>query len=54
MTLGLSAQTPVLAANMHINSAKAARLPLGESGKSISPFPYLFVLSQDDNERIID
>src|SRR5256886_3998698 len=31
----------------------AARIPLGDIGKSISPFPFVLILGQDDNERIM-
>ena len=32
---------------------RAARLPLGNIGRDISPYPYLLVLGQDDNERLL-
>ena len=40
-------------ANMWANGEKMARIPLGEIGKSISPFPFVLMLGQDDNERIM-
>ena len=40
-------------ANMWANGKKMARIPLGEIGKSISPFPFVLMLGQDDNERIM-
>jgi hypothetical protein len=32
---------------------RAARIPLGEIGQDLSPFPYVLMLGQDDNERIL-
>ncbi len=31
----------------------AARVPLGDIGRTISPYPYLLILGQDDNERLM-
>ena len=31
----------------------AARVPLGDIGRELSPYPYLLILGQDDNERIL-
>ena len=31
----------------------AARVPLGDIGHDLSPYPYLLILGQDDNERIL-
>src|SRR5467141_1850360 len=41
------------AANMWAEGKWAARIPLGDIGKSISPFPFVLILGQDDNERIM-
>src|SRR5467141_4510014 len=41
------------AANMWSEGKWAARIPLGDIGKSISPFPFVLMLGQDDNERIM-
>ena len=30
-----------------------ARIPLGQTGSSLTPYPYIFILGQDDNERIL-
>ena len=30
-----------------------ARVPLGDAGRSITPYPYILILGQDDNERIM-
>ena len=40
-------------ANMWANGKWTARIPLGEIGKSLSPYPYVLALGQDDNERIM-
>jgi len=32
---------------------RAARVPLGDIGRDLSPYPYLLVLGQDDNERLL-
>jgi 2-polyprenyl-6-methoxyphenol hydroxylase-like FAD-dependent oxidoreductase len=40
-------------ANMWANGRWTARIPLGEIGQDISPFPYVLMLGQDDNERIL-
>ena len=41
------------AANMWVEGKWAARIPLGDIGKSVSPFPFVLMLGQDDNERIM-
>jgi 2-polyprenyl-6-methoxyphenol hydroxylase-like FAD-dependent oxidoreductase len=41
------------AANMWANGRWAARIPVGDIGKSLSPFPFVLMLGQDDNERIM-
>ncbi|HKA40672.1 MAG TPA: FAD-dependent monooxygenase [Burkholderiales bacterium] len=40
-------------ANMWTEGRRTARVPLGDIGKSLSPFPYVLMLGQDDNERIM-
>jgi 2-polyprenyl-6-methoxyphenol hydroxylase-like FAD-dependent oxidoreductase len=40
-------------ANLWANGRKMARVPLGEAGRSVSPYPFVLVLGQDDNERIM-
>ena len=40
-------------ANMWAQGTWTARIPLGDIGKSISPFPFVLMLGQDDNERIM-
>ena len=40
-------------ANMWAEGRKMARVPLGEIGQSLSPYPFVLILGQDDNERIM-
>ena len=40
-------------ANMWANGRWRARIPLGDIGKDVSPFPYVLMLGQDENERIL-
>jgi 2-polyprenyl-6-methoxyphenol hydroxylase-like FAD-dependent oxidoreductase len=40
-------------ANMWAQGRKTARVPLGDAGRQITPYPYILVLGQDDNERIM-
>ena len=39
--------------NIWAEGRKTARLPLGDIGKGLSPYPYLLILGQDDNERLL-
>jgi 2-polyprenyl-6-methoxyphenol hydroxylase-like FAD-dependent oxidoreductase len=41
------------AANLWANGKRRARIPVGDIGKSLSPFPFVLMLGQDDNERIL-
>ena len=40
-------------ANMWANGKRMARIPLGDMGAGLSPFPFVLILGQDDNERIL-
>ena len=40
-------------ANIWSNGRKTARVPLGEAGQSVTPYPFILILGQDDNERIM-
>jgi len=40
-------------ANVWAQGRKMARVPLGEAGKCLTPYPFIFILGQDDNERIM-
>jgi 2-polyprenyl-6-methoxyphenol hydroxylase-like FAD-dependent oxidoreductase len=39
--------------DMWANHRKRARIPFGDIGRGLSPFPFLLILGQDDNERIM-
>jgi 2-polyprenyl-6-methoxyphenol hydroxylase-like FAD-dependent oxidoreductase len=40
-------------ANMWTQAQRRARIPVGDIGKGLSPFPFVLMLGQDDNERIM-
>ena len=40
-------------ANLWAQGRKMARVPLGEAGRGTTPYPYILILGQDDNELII-
>jgi len=40
-------------ANIWARGKWMARLPLSDIGEGLTPYPYLFILGQDDNERIL-
>ncbi len=40
-------------ANLWAQGRRAARIPLGDIGRDLSPYPFLLILGQDDNERIL-
>ncbi len=44
---------PGTGANLWARGRKLARIPLGEAGAQITAYPYVLVLGQDDNERIM-
>ncbi|MEZ5446501.1 MAG: FAD-dependent monooxygenase [Gammaproteobacteria bacterium] len=41
------------AANLWANGRWTARVPLGDIGRELSPYPFVLMLGQDDNERIM-
>src|SRR5262245_33867419 len=41
------------AANLWTEGCRAAGIPLDEIAQDLSPFPYVLMLGQDDNERIL-
>src|SRR4051812_7195100 len=56
--LGIAGQALALGrrgngANMWAQEKLTARIPLGDIGKSLSPFPFVLMLGQDDNEKIM-
>ncbi|MGH9867248.1 MAG: FAD-dependent monooxygenase [Candidatus Polarisedimenticolia bacterium] len=40
-------------ANIWAEGRWMARVPLGEAGRSVTPYPFILILGQDDNERIM-
>ncbi len=40
-------------ANLWVEGARAARVPLGDIGRDLSPYPFVLILGQDDNERLL-
>ena len=40
-------------ANIWADGRRMARVPLGETGRGVTPYPYILILGQDDNERIL-
>jgi 2-polyprenyl-6-methoxyphenol hydroxylase-like FAD-dependent oxidoreductase len=45
--------TPGNGANLWANGRRMARVPLGDAGKGVTPYPFIHILGQDDNERIL-
>lgn len=40
-------------ANLWAEGRRTARIPLGDIGRDLSPYPFLLILGQDDNERLM-
>ena len=40
-------------ANLWANGVLKGHVPLGDAGGEITPYPYILILGQDDNERIM-
>lgn len=40
-------------ANIWAQGRHMARVPLGEAGRGLTPYPFILILGQDDNERIM-
>src|ERR671936_383234 len=40
-------------ANLWAEGRRAARVPLGDIGRDLSPYPFLLILGQDENERLL-
>jgi 2-polyprenyl-6-methoxyphenol hydroxylase-like FAD-dependent oxidoreductase len=49
----LALGTPGNGAWLWATGRKMARVPLGDAGRHVTPYPYILVLGQDDNERIM-
>ncbi len=39
--------------NIWVEGRRAARVPLGDIGRDLSPYPFLLILGQDENERLL-
>ena len=44
---------PATGANMWVRGRRRARVPLGDIGRDLSPYPFLLILGQDENERLL-
>jgi 2-polyprenyl-6-methoxyphenol hydroxylase-like FAD-dependent oxidoreductase len=56
--LGLAAEALALGkrsdgANLWAAGMHKGRVPLGDAGRELSPYPYILVLGQDENERLL-
>ncbi|HLX82041.1 MAG TPA: FAD-dependent monooxygenase, partial [Burkholderiales bacterium] len=40
-------------ANLWANGRRMAQVPFGETGRGVTPYPYILILGQDDNERLM-
>ena len=40
-------------ADIWAEGRRLARIPLGQAGDGVTPYPYILILGQDDNERIL-
>ncbi|HVJ73163.1 MAG TPA: FAD-dependent monooxygenase, partial [Casimicrobiaceae bacterium] len=40
-------------ANIWAEGRRMARVPLGHTGRDLTPYPFIFILGQDDNERLL-
>ncbi|HVE89092.1 MAG TPA: FAD-dependent monooxygenase [Burkholderiaceae bacterium] len=40
-------------ANLWAEGRRTARIPIGDIGRDVSPYPFLLILGQDDNERLL-
>jgi len=40
-------------ANIWAEGRRLARVPLGDAGGRVTPYPYILILGQDDNERLM-
>ena len=40
-------------ANLWADGRRTARIPIGDIGRDLSPYPFLLILGQDDNERLM-
>ena len=40
-------------ANLWAEGRRTARVPIGDIGRDLSPYPFILILGQDDNERLM-
>ncbi|HVG05379.1 MAG TPA: FAD-dependent monooxygenase [Burkholderiaceae bacterium] len=40
-------------ANLWAEGHRTARIPIGDIGRNVSPYPFLLILGQDDNEQLL-
>lgn len=45
--------TRAVGANLWVEGRRAARVPLGDIGRDLSPYPFLLMLGQDANEQLL-
>src|SRR5512132_3481867 len=48
----LALGTRATGGNIWAQGRRVARVPFGEAGREVSPYPFLLILGQDDNERL--
>jgi 2-polyprenyl-6-methoxyphenol hydroxylase-like FAD-dependent oxidoreductase len=53
MERALELGRPGRGANIWARGRRAARVPVGDIGQGLSPYPFLLILGQDDNERLL-
>src|SRR5687768_16153067 len=44
---------PLVAANLWVGGDKAGRVPFGDMGVGLSPFPYMLIFPQDEHEQLL-
>lgn len=44
---------PIGAMNVHVARGPAQRIPFGDLGRGLSPFPFVLILLQDDHEKLL-
>jgi 2-polyprenyl-6-methoxyphenol hydroxylase-like FAD-dependent oxidoreductase len=44
---------PIAAMNVRLDGQSAQRIPFGNLGRGLSPFPYVLILLQDDHEKLL-
>jgi 2-polyprenyl-6-methoxyphenol hydroxylase-like FAD-dependent oxidoreductase len=49
----LALGTPGTGANLWANGRRMARVPLSDAGRQVTPYPYILILGQADNERLL-